>query len=221
MDIGTIYQKFHFLTADKSERGEYSSGRWQKLVRDEALLLCPASGSILEVGCGEGLFLQALVSSNPHQRVTGVEIDFNRAASAHRRLAGKTGLPPAMVAHADGSRLPFADELFDAVVCVNVLFNLHSFKQVTAVVGEMARVCKKGGVILFDFRNRANVLLYLKYHFARWYDPTVKNLPLVTYHLRQIQRMLRQFPLETKEIKYCGFFGTCAAPLVIMELKKC
>jgi SAM-dependent methyltransferase len=59
-------------------------------------------------------------------------------AESHPEVAG--------LAVADLGRLPFADDSFDAVVCVTVLYHA-AVRSPPAVVGELARVVRPGGVV--------------------------------------------------------------------------
>ena len=50
--------------------------------------------------------------------------------------------------------LPYLDDYFDAVVCVEVL---EYITDVTKVIAEVARVLKSGGVFLYDTINRNSI----------------------------------------------------------------
>ena len=50
-----------------------------------------------------------------------------------------------------GEALPYEDEAFDAVVCVDVLEHVRDLTKVTA---EIARVLRPGGIFLYDTINR-------------------------------------------------------------------
>jgi len=103
--------------------------------------------SVLDVGCGGGLFSEALASSG--YRVTGVDIS-ERSISAARRHAEETGLEIEYVV-APAEELPFADSSFDIVFCCDVLEHV---KDVPATITESARVLRKNGVFMFDTVNR-------------------------------------------------------------------
>ena len=56
--IPKVYYWLHKKFSKPDERGEYSAGVWQDAVREKVFELCTfSSGKLLEVGCGEGLFL--------------------------------------------------------------------------------------------------------------------------------------------------------------------
>jgi ubiquinone/menaquinone biosynthesis C-methylase UbiE len=94
---------------------------------------------------------------------------------------------------------------------------------VTAVIKalkEMKRVCKKSGRIIFDFRNSLNPLLKAKYKLARYYDPTVKNLPLNTYSPGQIEKILKDLNLKIVSRKFIGLPFKRLAPVIIMVTQR-
>ena len=85
-----IYYLFHRLLSKPDERGEYSGGYWQDMVRGKTLLLCRGlKGKVLEVGCGEGLFLVQLVRQNPDLGIWGIDNSDERLSQAKARLSEK------------------------------------------------------------------------------------------------------------------------------------
>ena len=212
-----VYSWLHRITARPQERGEYSSGLWQDMIRTQALAWCAGlNGRVLEVGCGEGLFLQQLCRGNTRVEAYGVDMSPQRVEQAGKRLADAR----CRVSVEDATRLSFADTWFDAAVCVNVFFNMPDLFVVKQALGEMKRVCKPGALMIVDFRNAANPFLRLKYWLAPWYDPTVKGLPLRTYRLEQMRGMLDALGLEIVEVVPVGSKSLRWAPILMLKVKK-
>lgn len=105
---------------------------------------------VLELGCGGGFMAEALAragaetigidpsgraveAAREHARVANLEIDYRVGA---------------------GERIPLPDGAVDCVVCVDVLEHVDS---VDAVLSEITRVLKPGGLFLFDTINRTVV----------------------------------------------------------------
>lgn len=218
-----IYYWFHRLVSAPQERGEYSSGPWSKKIRAEALRLCQdrEQGRLLEVGCGEGMFLHALRSHVPYLEIFGVDRNCERLLKAQKRVSTLQA-PAIKLSLQDGMRLSFRDECFDIVVCIGVLFNLHCFEDVKMVVAEMKRVCKKSGFLVFEFRNAWNPVLYFKYRFARYYDRTLKQqgVSLKTYSPEKVENLLRELNLEVERVVNVGFFLRYFAPVILMKAKR-
>ncbi|MCK5512717.1 MAG: class I SAM-dependent methyltransferase, partial [Thermodesulfovibrionia bacterium] len=198
---------------------EYSSGYWQDKVRQSAVEMCKEhKGRLLEVGCGEGLFLGQMITASPYVEVWGVDMWEKILSKARMRLQHIK--PSAKLLKADASHLPFEDAFFDTVVCINVFFNMESIEKVSRALEEMARVCKRGGKIIFDFRNSRNLLLILKYRLAKYYDLTIKDLPLNTYNPGDIKTIVKGLKLNIVQEKHLSFPVKRFAPIIMLETVK-
>jgi ubiquinone/menaquinone biosynthesis C-methylase UbiE len=215
--LSKLYYGLHRLLSRTEERGEYSAGVWQNMIRAEALKLSAGSGGkLLEVGCGEGLFLAQAAAANAGWELWGVDNSAVRIAQAQKRLAGKN----AHCAVEDATKLSFSDRFFDRAVCINVLFNMPGIDVVRKTLLEMKRVVKDDGRLVFDFRNANNPLLALKYGLAPLYDRTVKDMPLKTYRLSQINELLDAIGLQIVSLHYPGSSGHIWSPIIVVEAKK-
>jgi ubiquinone/menaquinone biosynthesis C-methylase UbiE len=214
--MNSLYCRLHRFFSKETERGEYSGGAWQDLTRSAALEFCRGTqGKVLEIGCGEGLFVSQLKQRYPDLGVWGVDNDNRRLQQAGARAAA-LGLQIHLSTE-DAVRLSFSDGYFDAVVCINVLFNMDSLETVTKVVAEMRRVCRRGGKIIFDFRNSLNPVLEVKYGLARYYDETVRDIHLKTYSLTEIENTAARAGLKIIRTRCIGFFIARYAPIIVVE----
>lgn len=103
-------------------------------VREVTELLGPGSGLCLDLGCGTGLFLDALAATG--RTVIGVDLSADQLRFAARRSA--------RVMLADATALPFADGTFPAVVAMWISTDVDY----PAVLAEAARVLQDGGTFL-------------------------------------------------------------------------
>lgn len=106
-----------------------------------------AGKKVLDLGCAGGFMAEAL-----HQRgalVTGIDPaeDAIAAACAHAEQTGKQITYDIGV----GEALPYQDQEYDAVVCVDVLEHVSDLQQ---VIREVGRVLRPNGLFLFDTINR-------------------------------------------------------------------
>ena len=145
------------------------------------------------------MFLIQLAEANPGLGITGVDNDASRIELARDRLS-KRNMGNVKVLVQDALKLEFTDASFESVVCINVFFNLSSQEVLKKVLKEIARVTAPGGSLVFDFRNSLNPLLRLKYGLARFYDATVKDLPLKTYSRSKIP-VIMLTAVDTNEAK--------------------
>jgi SAM-dependent methyltransferase len=97
--------------------------------------------SLLDVGCNVGAWLQDCAGRYPSARLAGVEI--NEAALEMARK----NIPTADLRHAGAENLPFPDQSFEYVTCVEVLEHLPQALRGPAF-REMRRVLKPAGRLL-------------------------------------------------------------------------
>ena len=110
-------------------------------------LMAPLEGrSVLEVGCGTGVFLPRLVLAvGPGGEVVGVDHSAAFVAEAQAKVDAEGYGAFVTVQQADAYRLPFPDGSFDVAHCERVLMHLDD---PSAALAEMKRVVRIGGWIV-------------------------------------------------------------------------
>jgi ubiquinone/menaquinone biosynthesis C-methylase UbiE len=107
---------------------------------------------LLEVGFGHGRTVRLAAALVPEGFVAGVDVSEDMVRMAQRRcfdLAGK-GLVELTVG--DSRRLPYADILFDKVLCVHTIY---FWEEPIKDLGEMFRVLRPGGRLVLGFRAKS------------------------------------------------------------------
>ncbi len=220
MFLEKIYYFFRDLSSRPEERGERSAGFLQDKIRRAALAICAqSSGRLLEVGCGEGLFLAQLAKLNPRVEIWGVDNWPEILARARERFE-KDRVTQIKLVEAKAGHLPFENVYFDVVVFINVLICIGSWEDVKAAIKELSRVVKPAGNLILEFRNKRNVLLQAKYKLAKFYDATTMGHPLSTYDEKDVIGLLRGNGFDIQRIQYIGFFIKRLAPVIIIEAQK-
>ena len=106
---------------------------------------------VLDIGCGAGLELAAMVEAAPGAEGVGIDIDANAARLAGRTLAGRGLADRAQVLHTDVREAArhasgaFA-EPFDFALLANVLYYLPMSERVP-LLRAVARLLSPGGVL--------------------------------------------------------------------------
>ena len=137
-------------------------------------------GRVLENGCGVGMYVERLA---PYAGdVIGLEYDFERAREACRN---SIHLPNSQVVCAAGEQLPFASEIFYAILSHEVLEHVQDDR---AAVDEMVRTLQPGGRLVVFVPNRGypfethGIYWRGRYRFG--------NIPLVNYLPRRLRDRL-------------------------------
>jgi len=99
-------------------------------------------GRLLEIGSGEGLFLAEISIKCSEMDVIGLEPWDEILLKARERILDK-GLKRITIVKGVSQAVPFRDESFEHVVCINLFLNLPSRKDMVETLSEMVRVCKK------------------------------------------------------------------------------
>ena len=98
------------------------------------------SAELLDVGCLDGTFTRLYADRVGTARARGVDVSLLEGARAKGVDAVEFDLN-------SGDPLPFPDESFDVVTCVETLEHVYPTDQ---LVGELFRVLKRGGTAIID-----------------------------------------------------------------------
>ena len=176
-------------------------------------------GHRLDVGCGGGDLLGDMATHGVHGRLIGVDRD--RATllegKAHWGWNGHGGGQPSLV-QADARALPFRTEAFDLVTCANMLLMLPTEMVMRDVLAELTRVCRRGGTVAFDIRNRRHPVIWASYPWVKHFDATCAVTRLRAYTPEDVRRVVEGLPATvTRVVPVCG---RRMVSVFIVELRK-
>ncbi len=142
---------------------------FQRMLSQE-LKMDPKGKRALDLGCGGGILAEEFARMGFD--VTGIDPSSSslEAARAHAVWVG-LNIDYRM---AYGDDLPFENETFEIVFCCDVLDHIHNWDE---VIGEVARVLKRNGVLFFDTINRnifskiTFIKLAQEWRFTRFFPP--------------------------------------------------
>jgi SAM-dependent methyltransferase len=102
-----------------------------------------AAGTIVDVGCGNGIYLAELAKRGFAGRVVGLDLSTGMLAAARSRLDGAATRPALL--NADASALPLRDGDADLALAPHMLYHVPDPVQ---AVRELRRVTRPGGRVV-------------------------------------------------------------------------
>ena len=158
----------------------------------------PAGGRVLEVGCGTGAMTRALARRADFRGVA-LGVDHSAAfVAAANEFAAREGIADrASFRVGDAQRLDFPDGGFDAVFAHTVLSHVA---EPSAMLGEMARVTRRGGTVaIFDGDYQSMTYGHPDHEFGRRMDTALVN---ASFNNPRIMRELaRRLPAHGLRLK--------------------
>lgn len=171
---------------------------------------------VLDVGCGEGIFL-ARVAKTYGADCTGIDISKRLIATA-KSLRLRSGQAHQLRFRvADATQLPFKDNKFDYVLSFDVLEHIQNQGK---VLFEMMRVLKPGGLLLLYSINKNQ-----RYTWNFWLDKLgvdvykrVAHNPSLFPDPDWVKKELERMGIEVKRLELFNSFFTLAFDETIMLL---
>lgn len=179
------------LRAESKLHGPWIVDRLKKEGQSANAAVTP---KILDVGCGGGFKANFLATQGFD--VTGVDLSTDSLSVARRY--DKTGKVKYLEANAE--KLPFAENSFDCVIAMDFLEHVED---PAAIIKEISRVLRPGGVFFFHTFNRNWIAGLIVIKFVEWF---VKNTP---HHMHILRLFVKPKELEA---------GCKAAHLTVKEM---
>ena len=159
--------------------------------------------TVLDVGCGANLHYDLVIAAQG-KAVHAVDftLNFLRLAPEH------TGM---LLAQADALRLPFRAASFDAVICSETVEHIPEDR---AVIGEIARVLKRNGLLFITVPNLWNAGRILQMIKQRDIKIELMEGHVREYSPRQLKRLLSTwFTVEDYVPVGFGWTGKFGGPI--------
>jgi len=187
-------EQYHKLI---SASGQNSPVRWQD--RKKTLLQYKQFGTLLDLGCSSGAFLESL--QNEPWNLYGIEMSAEGARTAEVRSG-------AQVFVGDILDAPFKPESFDVITCFDVLEHVYQPQRVMARVAEWL---KPGGVfyVLVPNVDSAEARLFGTYWYGLelprhlfHYSPASLRCVAQSAGLREVSLVTRRNPTVGTSLRY-------------------
>lgn len=203
------------ILSKPDERGDLTSDLLRLTIRKKARqLICNNNGLLLDVGCGKGLLYENLLTKQSLLKVVGIDTDHEMLRIANEEFRNRKSDSVHFV-RTLVQNLPFRDKSIDIAICINTFYNFYTKDEVVKALEEMERVCKQGGFIIFDVRNKLNPFVYLGFKWVRLYDT---HVTLNAYSLKELTTVLCSKGLVIKKTVPIGFPIKMLAPIILVKM---
>jgi len=166
----------------------------------------PIGNTVLDIGCSGGRYIQLFITNG--FRPCGVDTSMTALRYADSLFGQNAVFSKASVTH-----LPFKEDVFDIVLCVELL---HHFDDcyLEKILGEISYLIKPGGTLICDVRNSLNPVLW---HSYRKRDG--RHFTLKTRSIFKMVKILKKCGFEVLYKKSLFFPISIFAPYVILFCK--
>jgi len=153
MDNTEIKNKTIALYKDSGWKKFFAHIRFWDAPLTELERYIPKSGTIIELGCGDGILSNYLALSSKDRKVIGIDIDKKRIKEANKKLSNTKFV----LGDIRKSEIPDAD----TIVISHVLHHFSSFEEQEKVINHCYKKLKKNGKLIIMEILVKNNLKYL------------------------------------------------------------
>lgn len=147
---------------------------------------------ILDMGCGRGEFIQMIYDKNINVTLRGLDISPKMIDRCKER-----SIPEASFMTGDSEDLPYKDDTFDRIFCLN---SFHHYPNPERVAEEMKRVLKGEGTIVIG---EIHVVPILR-EFINLFLPLLKSGDYKMYSKKSLNSIFKEKGFENIDFKTIG-----------------
>jgi ubiquinone/menaquinone biosynthesis C-methylase UbiE len=157
-----------------------------------ATMLVGDNDSILEIGFGNGQFFNTLFAKAANLKVTGLDFSLTMLHEAEKNNKANIEAGRLILIPGSSDKMPFADNSFDKVFCINVIYFWDS---PSPHLQEIKRVLKPGGQFFATIRTKESMAMmpFTQYGFTS-YTENSWNERLLQNELQPVKAYLIDDP---------------------------
>ncbi|MFZ9386641.1 MAG: class I SAM-dependent methyltransferase [Chitinophagaceae bacterium] len=163
--------------------------------------------SILEIGFGNGMFFEKLLSKDQNLQLAGIDFSKTMVSAASEKNKPALAAGRLSLFHGNSKRMPFADENFNRVFCINVIY---FWDKPSAHLSEIFRVLKPGGLFYATARTSESLekMPFTRYGFRKYRENEWKKC-LEENGFSWVGTLLTDDPPADKKEKSALFRSAC------------
>lgn len=165
---------------------------WRRKKSVLSHLLNNTYDKILDVGCSNGSYFE-LLHEIGFNDIYGIDVSKDRVS-----IANKRGY---LASNAKGQMLPFKNNAFNTVICLDVLVNIIKIKDYHEIIKEIYRILNHKGVFIFSFPNRKAFELVNKINRITGKRPLELTDYSTVYELSKVKKFLKSLNFDILKIK--------------------
>lgn len=151
----------------------------------------PVDGYVLDVGCHGGTFTKVISGYVGGSKVYGIDISRSAIEEAKRKI------PDGEFKIADATQIPFKNNFFEAVFCIEVLEHVDNPR---SVIYEVKRVLKKSGYIIVLVPTD-NTLFRIIWRMWTMYYPVWRHAHVQSFTGESLEKAIKNTGLKIEKVK--------------------
>lgn len=166
-----------------------------KRIKEIIKISVPIKGRFIDIGCHSGLLTKEIARYIKPKEIYGIDISTKSIEKARKRI--KNGKFQVVDAH----KLPFKDNFFDALFCIEMLEHVDYPKK---VIKEIYRVLKKDGYAILLIPTD-NLLFKIIWFLWNLYYPVWKHVHVQSFQNDSLEKIVKKEGFKIIFIKTFNF----------------
>lgn len=175
---------------DNSEYSKFSKQIYPYVLKELANI---QYSNILDVGCGTGNLLLKVIEKNKKTNIYGIDMSPDMLDIAKIKMKYTN----ATLIEADAENLPFADDFFDVVICIE---SFHNYSNKEKALLEIKRVLKNNGRFIICDNITPNIIRQIINIYRKFKD---KNR-LKKYSKNEILNLIKKMNFRNINFQMIG-----------------
>lgn len=151
----------------------------------------PVNGSVLDIGCHSGTFTKKILNKIGSNKIYGIDISHSAINLAKKRI------PDGHFEVVNAEKLPFINNFFDAIFCLEVLEHVDHPEK---VIEEIKRVLKIGGYAIFLVPTD-NKLFKVIWSLWTMYYPVWRHAHVQSFAGKNLENIINNGGLKIEKVK--------------------